>query len=189
MNCFGSNLRYLRKKIGKNQSECGFDLNIPRATLSNYETGETEPPMDKIIEISDYFGISIQDLLLKDLGNLHLTENENKTKKSEKVHLNVHPSVHLNSDFLLKTSNKEANSDAISHLREINQLLHQNIASLNKIIEGKDEVIEGKNALIAQVSADNERLKLESAQLKKEFVELQTKLLGGKKLTAAKQLV
>ena len=53
----------LRKKRKISQQIFAEDLNVDRSTISKWETGESNPTMDKIIEISDYFKVSIDFLL------------------------------------------------------------------------------------------------------------------------------
>lgn len=64
---FGSNLRYLRETRGKSQLEMGDFIGVSKQTISVYEKGEVEPPLSKLISMADYFGVSVDDLLRKDL--------------------------------------------------------------------------------------------------------------------------
>jgi len=59
-------------------SVCG----ITRSTWSNYETGQTEPDLETIVKISGIFGVSIDDLILKDLSDI-LEFPKNKKKFTE----------------------------------------------------------------------------------------------------------
>lgn len=43
-------------------------VQITRATWSNYENNITQPSLDKLVDIAKFFGITIDDLLLKDLA-------------------------------------------------------------------------------------------------------------------------
>lgn len=60
---FNEKLIELRKKAGLSQEELGYKLNVTRQTISKWELGQTTPEMDKLIEISRIFGISVDDLL------------------------------------------------------------------------------------------------------------------------------
>lgn len=69
-------------------------IDIGRATWSNYENGHSEPDIDKIIGIAEFFGVSIDDLLTVDLGaNVHLIGKSGTGKNGKNVHLNVHANV------------------------------------------------------------------------------------------------
>lgn len=66
-------LKELRKKNGKTQEEVAKDLNLSQQTYSNYENGTRLPNIDIIIDIANYYNISI-DILV---GRYQLrTENE-----------------------------------------------------------------------------------------------------------------
>lgn len=60
---FNEKLIELRKKEGLSQEELGYKLNVTRQTISKWELGQTTPDMDKLSEISNFFGISIDNLL------------------------------------------------------------------------------------------------------------------------------
>ena len=58
-----TNLKYLRKKSGKTQDGLSTELSIGRTTLANYEAGISEPNLETLKTFSNYFGISVDDLL------------------------------------------------------------------------------------------------------------------------------
>jgi transcriptional regulator with XRE-family HTH domain len=62
-----TNLRYLRKKMGKTQDALSSELSIGRTTLANYEAGISEPNVETLITFANYFGITVDDLLSKKL--------------------------------------------------------------------------------------------------------------------------
>lgn len=62
---FGAKLQDLRKTEGLSQEALAEKLNVSRQAVSKWETGEGYPEMDKLILISDLFGVSI-DYLIKD---------------------------------------------------------------------------------------------------------------------------
>ena len=56
-------LKELRKKKGISQLRLATDLNTTQNTISRYETGEREPGIDELIEIADYFNVSVDYLI------------------------------------------------------------------------------------------------------------------------------
>ena len=56
-------IREFRFKNNVKQKELSLFLKIPANTLCNWETGVCEPPLEKLIEIANYFKISVDDLL------------------------------------------------------------------------------------------------------------------------------
>ena len=61
----------LRKKSGLSQEQLAEKLNVSRQAISKWESGTAVPESEKLITISDYFGVSV-DYLLKD-------DEDNKT--------------------------------------------------------------------------------------------------------------
>ena len=60
---FNEKLMDLRKQKGWSQEELGNRLNVTRQTVSKWELAQTTPEMDKLIEISQLFDISLDELL------------------------------------------------------------------------------------------------------------------------------
>ncbi len=56
-------LKEIRKSKGISQLKMAIDLNTNQNTISRYETGEREPGINELIQIADYFNISIDYLL------------------------------------------------------------------------------------------------------------------------------
>lgn len=56
-------LKEIRKSKGISQLKLAMDLNTSQNTISRYETGEREPGIHELIQIADYFNISIDYLL------------------------------------------------------------------------------------------------------------------------------
>ena len=59
---FNEKLIELRKKEGLSQEELGYKLNVTRQTVSKWELGQTTPEMEKLLEISKLFNISVDEL-------------------------------------------------------------------------------------------------------------------------------
>ncbi|MBM3442639.1 MAG: helix-turn-helix domain-containing protein [Bacteroidetes bacterium] len=64
----GRNLKYLRKSKKLTQEEFAARLNIKRSLLGAYEEDRAEPRLDVLEAVSDWFGISLDDLLRTPLG-------------------------------------------------------------------------------------------------------------------------
>ncbi|HMP92592.1 MAG TPA: helix-turn-helix transcriptional regulator [Phnomibacter sp.] len=89
------NLKFLRKKNDKTQSDIGFALNCKQQVIGNWENGIGSPNFEQIGILTKFLGVSADDFLFTDLENVHLNENRSVEKNGENVHLNVHPNVHL----------------------------------------------------------------------------------------------
>lgn len=88
---FSEKLIKLRKQHGFSQEELGYKLNVTRQTVSKWELGQTVPEMNKLISLSQIYGISLDELTNEDELNVDNTtkkddikiETENKTKDKD----------------------------------------------------------------------------------------------------------
>ncbi len=63
-NTFGINLKTLRQLKNISQRKLGDDLNVCNQTISFWENGSREPDLDTLIQIAEYFDVSLDSLLL-----------------------------------------------------------------------------------------------------------------------------
>ena len=56
-------LKEIRKLKNLNQQKVAIDLNISREALSHYETGKREPSLALLVQMSEYFNVSINYLI------------------------------------------------------------------------------------------------------------------------------
>ena len=56
-------LKAIRKAKNLTQQKVALDLNITREALSYYESGKREPSFQMLIQMSKYFGVSIDYLI------------------------------------------------------------------------------------------------------------------------------
>ena len=56
-------LREIRRAKGISQLRLAMDLNMAQNTISRYETGEREPGINELIQLADYFNISVDYLI------------------------------------------------------------------------------------------------------------------------------
>lgn len=92
---FGNRLYELRKRQGLSQEELANRLDVTRQTVSKWEVGDSAPDMEKLIALSELFGISLDELVLgkvpvttklDELGaKVMTTENKSKAKKGLKL--------------------------------------------------------------------------------------------------------
>lgn len=59
----GKKLRELRKELGWTQEELGERLHIHRSTVSYWETGFTDPPLEMVRALALLYGVSADYLL------------------------------------------------------------------------------------------------------------------------------
>lgn len=66
-------IRNLREDADLTQTELGKKLNIPQRTYSYYENGERTIPLEVLIKIAEFHGVSVDYLL-------GLTDNPKRNK-------------------------------------------------------------------------------------------------------------
>lgn len=62
----GNNLKQLRKRLKKSQEEVSSDLGLTRSSYSGYENGVAQPNIENLILFSQYYHVSIDELLKSD---------------------------------------------------------------------------------------------------------------------------
>ena len=94
---FGDKLIELRKKNGYSQEELAEKLGVSRQSVSKWESNNTYPETDKIIQIANLFDCSMDDLI-----NDKITDVESSLRKNKNNLNNVLDSL---LDFITKTVN------------------------------------------------------------------------------------
>lgn len=56
-------IRELRRKAGLSQEELADKLNVSRQAVSKWELGSAVPTADKLLDIADFFGVSLDFLM------------------------------------------------------------------------------------------------------------------------------
>lgn len=70
------NLKYLREQKGLNQRDLAKLLGVSNGAIGMWETGEREPNIEMIVRLAEYFGVTLDDLIRKDLrpvAPIHVT--------------------------------------------------------------------------------------------------------------------
>lgn len=95
---FNENLIKLRKEKGLSQEELGTKINVARQTISKWELGETTPEMEKLIDLSKIFQISIDELVGNKKYNLRkkLLSIKFEYEYQSKKNIKGIPLVHIN---------------------------------------------------------------------------------------------
>lgn len=76
----GDNIKLLRKRLKRSQEEVAQELKLTRSTYSGYENGVAQPNLDSLIALSDFYKVSIDDLVKKDLSTYSELELERLEK-------------------------------------------------------------------------------------------------------------
>lgn len=72
----GGNLKELRKRKGYSQEELSQRLGLKRSSYSGYENGASEPNIENLVALADFFEVSLDRLIRSDLTKLSEREWE-----------------------------------------------------------------------------------------------------------------
>lgn len=61
------NLKYLREQRGLSQRAFSEEIGLSGSAVGMWETGERKPDIEMIIRLAEYFGVTLDDLVLRDL--------------------------------------------------------------------------------------------------------------------------
>lgn len=114
MKYLGNNLRILRMRGGHTQKEMERLLNIGEKTWSNYENKNSEPKLDILIVISEFFGVTLDELVLEDLDDSG-KHPQKKAKPYSKI-----------------PKSSKVNENGFEYLRKKVEKLEQRLDSINK---------------------------------------------------------
>lgn len=90
------NLKKIRKDHNLSQEQLAEELKVSRQAISKWESGNTYPEMEKILQICNRFNLDINDLLNNDI-------NEVKSEQASKNNINKYIDDFLN--FITKSFN------------------------------------------------------------------------------------
>jgi transcriptional regulator with XRE-family HTH domain len=69
MHYLGKNIRHLRKQLSKTQSEIASLINKGQTTIGNWENGISEPNLEELLILSNFFDIPLDLLIRVDLAS------------------------------------------------------------------------------------------------------------------------
>ena len=78
MVAIGERIKESRKQKSLTQQELAEKLNVTRSAISNWEVGRNYPDLDLIIQISELFGITLDQLLKEDTAMVQKISTEQR---------------------------------------------------------------------------------------------------------------
>lgn len=92
---FNKNIILLRKRENITQEDLAKALKVSRQTISKWEKGEVVPDSYNLIEISKYFSIKVQDLIMTDLSEIEEVKSV-VDELPEKVDIEIKEETQIN---------------------------------------------------------------------------------------------
>lgn len=85
---FNEKLINLRKTKNLSQEELGADLNVSRQTISKWESCQSYPDFQRLVLLSDYFGLTL-DELVKDIDVQEVREKNINSEQLDSIYKDV----------------------------------------------------------------------------------------------------
>ncbi len=85
---FNEKLINLRKTKGLSQEELGAELKVSRQTISKWESCQSYPDFQRLVLLSDYFGLTL-DELVKDIDVQEVREKNMNSEKIDSIYQDV----------------------------------------------------------------------------------------------------
>lgn len=136
MNYFKENIKFLRKQKSITQGSIALQVDKGQTTIGNWENGISEPNINELILLSNFFGISLTDLVCTDLGNGNLFSEPHVPylKAIGKVKSNVigNPKVEFNPVLVTEIERLEGQSGKNKAGDEVMLALLQHVKALTE---------------------------------------------------------
>ena len=85
---FNEKLMSIRKAKGLSQEELGMELQVSRQTISKWESGQSYPDFQRLVMLSDYFDMTL-DELVKDIDVQDVRDKNLTDEKVASIYLDV----------------------------------------------------------------------------------------------------
>lgn len=85
---FNEKLISLRKSKTLSQEELGAELKVSRQTISKWESGQSYPDFQRLVLLSDYFGLTL-DELVRDIDVQEVREKNMSSEKLNSIYQDV----------------------------------------------------------------------------------------------------
>ena len=85
---FNEKLIDLRKSKGLSQEELGAELHVSRQTVSKWESAQSYPDFQRLVLLSDYFGLTL-DALVRDVDVQEVREKNWNGEKLDSIYQDV----------------------------------------------------------------------------------------------------
>lgn len=97
---FNEKLITLRKSKGLSQEELGAELKVSRQTISKWESCQSYPDFQRLVLLSDYFGLTL-DELVKDVDVQEVREKNINNEKLDSIYRDVNTAKHTVKWYLI----------------------------------------------------------------------------------------
>jgi transcriptional regulator with XRE-family HTH domain len=131
-NFIGLNIKFLCNKNRLSQSEFGDLFEIKQSTISTYLAKRSNPQVETIQKICEYFSITIDEFINSDLAQSDKNSNKNKTSIESKKNTFQLGDNNNNNSHNKNSSSGENWKEKFEFLERENELLRELLAEYKK---------------------------------------------------------
>ena len=84
----GQRIAHQRKELGLSQEELGAEIQVSRQTISKWESGQSYPDFQRLVLLSDYFELTL-DQLVKDVDVGEVRQKNLDPQKLDSIYQDV----------------------------------------------------------------------------------------------------
>lgn len=152
-------IEILRKNANLSRRKLALKTNIPEANLRRYEAGKTEPKLETLEKLADFFGVSVAYLI----GESNIKEPYNKWSKADFLYSEyLRLSDKLETEYeayLSEFSNKIKDINTIENPNDDENTLNHRIGkTFNLLFQAEKDLLEYKQKHIELEIKQSERL-------------------------------
>lgn len=114
MTTFSEKVYQLRKEFAYSQEELAGKLEVSRQTISNWENGTEQPVLDKAVELSNLFDVSLDEMVGKKVRQAKIVSSILKELVGQTVSVLLHPT----SDAWISVSRTEVKNCEVIDVSE-----------------------------------------------------------------------
>ncbi len=144
-----------RKKLGLSQEELSEKLGVSRQSVSKWESGQAKPEVDKLIQMSQLFRISLDELVINSKPvSAPNSPKQFSSKNIRKIGLAWALSILVLVYFFTTQINtlRGQNDSLVTQIRNLNHTLDSTVNSMQETINQLKKDILFQNGLVADYS-------------------------------------
>lgn len=99
-------LKEFRKKTGLSQDDIAQKLGVHNTTYGNWELGKTEPNIETLIKLADYYHVTLDELVGRPTSLINKMVLSDLEKRTIEKFLSLNPKLQELTEFYIDTLNK-----------------------------------------------------------------------------------
>lgn len=175
MSYFSANLKYLRGKRDLSQQGLADAIGVKKSNIGSWEEGRATPNLEILVKMANYFSISMQDLIAKNISLDSLDSDNQNFSENAQVDAQVDAQVN---------SKNSTNGNDVIYPRNKPPDKHKSLVFCENCKQ-KQQVIDAQKDLIELLKEEKVRLNNIISELKEQLNETDHPDKNGQKRKAS----